>query len=30
MKATLVIKVAITATGTGAGHMEATYSDFKY
>ena len=30
MKATLVIKVLITATGTGAGHMEATYSDFKY
>ena len=30
MKATLVIKVAITATGTGAAHMEASYSDFKY
>ena len=30
MNAKLVIKVLITATGTGAGHMEATYSDFKY
>lgn len=30
LKAVLKIKVAITATGTGAGHMEATYSEFKY
>ena len=30
MRAVLVIKVLITAEGTGAGHMEATYSDFKY
>ena len=30
MEATLVIKAGITANGTGAAHMEATYSDFKY
>ena len=30
MRAVLLIKVGLTAEGTGAGHMEATYSDFKY
>ena len=30
MEATLVIKAGLTANGTGAAHMEASYSDFKY
>lgn len=30
MKAVLKIKVGITATGTGAAHIDASYSDFKY
>lgn len=30
MEATLAIKAGLTANGTGAAHMEASYSDFKY